>query len=94
MTATAVFDAFPDEARNRLTEMRDLILRAGQATGVGDLEETLKWGQPAFLPKKKRVGATIRLGWSASDPDHCVLYVHCQTDLVGRYRQIFPREFQ
>ena len=69
--------------------MRALIFAAADATGTAPLTETLKWGQPAYLPAKKD-GTTIRLGISAGTPS---LFVHCQTDLVDRYRTLFPTEF-
>ena len=86
------FGKLPEQPRSRLLEMRALIFDAAAATGTAPLTETLKWGQPAYLPARKH-GTTARLGWSASDPDHCCLYVHCQTDLVDRFRQVFPDEF-
>ncbi len=86
------FARVPEQPRRRLFEMRELILDAADATGTAPLTETLKWGQPAYLPARKH-GTTARLGWSASDPDRCRLFVHCQTDLVARFRQVFPTEF-
>ena len=88
-----VFAAVPEVPRQRLYEMRGLILAAADATGTAPLTETLKWGQPSYLPARKH-GTTARLGWSASDAGHCGLYVHCQTDLVARFRQVFPDEFR
>jgi hypothetical protein len=72
--------------------MRALILAAAEATRTTPLQETMKWGQPAYVPAKKN-GTTIRLGWSPKAPDHCCLFVHCQTDLVGRWRSLYPVEF-
>ena len=90
----AVFDQAPDLARARLEEMRALILAAAETADIGGIEETLKWGQPSYLPIKKRIGTTVRLGWSPSDPENCALYVHCQTNLVDQYRDRFPDEFR
>ncbi len=84
-----MFDAEPPTIAARLTEMRALILAAAEATGTAPLTETLKWGQKAFLPAK-RDGTTLRLGTESGQP---ALFVHCQTDLVGRYRALFPDEF-
>ncbi|MBF9044195.1 DUF1801 domain-containing protein [Rhodobacterales bacterium HKCCE4037] len=71
-------------------KMRSLIFAAAEATGTSPLTETLKWGQPAYLPAK-RAGTTLRLGVEADQP---ALFVHCQTDLVSRYRVLFPTEFR
>ena len=88
-----VFDSFPAKPRKRMEQILRLILAAGEAADVGGVEETLKWGQPSYLPKKPRTGTTVRLGWSPSDPDNCALYVHCQTTLVDQFRERFPSEF-
>jgi Na+-transporting methylmalonyl-CoA/oxaloacetate decarboxylase gamma subunit len=72
-----------------LDEIRALIREVATQTGTAPLTETLKWGEPAFLPAK-RAGTTIRLG--ASDT-HAKLFVHCQTTLVDSYRSRFPTEF-
>lgn len=74
---------------NRLTELRDQILAAAKDANVAPIEETLKWGQPAFVPPR-RDGTTLRLG---AREDHVALFVHCQTDLVGRWRALFPDAF-
>ena len=89
---TAVFATYPPPVQTRLREMRALILASADATGTAPLEEVLKWGQPSYLPARK-MGTTIRLAWSDKAPDVCTLHVHCQTDLVGRWRALFPDEF-
>lgn len=76
-------------APDRLSEIRALILEVAETTGTTPLTETLKWGQPAFLPPK-RDGTTIRLG--ASDT-HAALYVHCQTSIIAQVQAQFPTEF-
>lgn len=89
----AVFDRVPEIPRQRLMQMRALILAAGQATGAGPLQECLKWGEPAYLPVRPRVGTTVRLGWKPERADTCSVFVSCNTDLVDRYRAHFPEEF-
>jgi hypothetical protein len=81
--------ALPPAHRARLSKMRTLIYAAAEATATAPLTETLKWGQPAFLPAK-RAGTTLRLG---VEGDHPALFLHCQTDLISRYRVLFPDEF-
>lgn len=73
----------------RLLELRAHIFAAAQATGTMPLTETLKWGQPAYLPDKK-AGTTLRLGEDAGRP---TLFVPCSTNLLDRYRDAFPSEF-
>ena len=85
------FDSYSPDMRRRLLALRSLIFSvAAEIPGVGPLEETLKWGQPAYLTSASRTGTTLRLDADASaDGDHA-LYVNCQTDLVERWRDRFP----
>jgi len=55
------------------------------------VSETLKWGQPAFLTSKTMSGTTVRLGWSEGG-DTVSLFVHCQTSLVGEWRERYGEE--
>ncbi|WP_120501995.1 DUF1801 domain-containing protein [Roseovarius sp. EL26] len=86
----AAFNTAPPAVNTRLMQIRDLIYEAAYSTGTGPLIETLKWGQPAYLPAK-RAGTTLRLGWNDAN---CILYVHCQTDLVARWRALYAEHFQ
>ena len=90
----AIFDAAPDAARARLYALRDVIFRAAEVAEVGPLDETLKWGEPAYLPRTPRVGTTLRLGWSAKRAGEVSVFVPCQTTLVSLYRDRFPDEFR
>jgi hypothetical protein len=58
----AVFAQYPDQVRERLLALRDLIFdTASHTKGVGEIEETLKWGQPSYLTIKPKSGTTIRI---------------------------------
>jgi len=85
----AAFDEFPKGAARKLLQVRTLIYRvAAENSAIGQLEETLKWGQPAYLPKRARVGTTVRLGFSDKTPNDIMVFVHCQTTLLDTYRTI------
>ncbi|WP_239524945.1 DUF1801 domain-containing protein [Leptobacterium flavescens] len=61
-----IFENYPDPVRKKMLELRKLILEtAGEAEGITDIEETLKWGEPSFLVKK---GSTIRIDWKKTNP--------------------------
>jgi Domain of unknown function (DU1801) len=78
--------------RRKLLALRELILDTAAATsGVGPIEETLKWGDPAYVTSRTRSGSTIRVGWKKADPERCAMYFHCQTNLVATFRARFPR---
>lgn len=90
----AKFDAYPRKVRRRLLALRELVFRTAAATeGVGEIEETLKWGEPAYLTTNKS-GSTVRIDWKKNDPDHCAMYFNCQTTLVDTFRTLFPHDFQ
>lgn len=80
------FVDFPIEVTDSLLAVRQMIFETAASLGVGELEETLKWGQPAYLTAESKSGTTIRLGWKATRPIRCGLFVHCQTDLIERFR--------
>ena len=87
----AVFDAMPDQARRRLLEVRAQIFEVAEATGAGDLTETLKWGEPAYLTEARKSGTTIRLGLSDGQP---AVFFTCHTSLVDGFRADFPEAFE
>lgn len=84
----AVFDAYPDDVRKRLLELRDIIFDTARDTpGIGTLEETLKWGQPAYFTRETKSGSTIRLGGVKGAPNRYALFFHCQTSLGEAFRE-------
>ena len=74
--------------------LRALIFEVAAATeGVGRLEETLKWGEPAYVTSQSKSGSTIRIGWKKSRPAQYAMYFNCQTTLVDSFKTLFPAEF-
>lgn len=87
----AVFSSYPQEIRRDLHIVRKLILAtASGIEGVGELTETLKWGEPAYLTERSKSGSTIRIGWKKSVPTQYAMYFNCQTTLVDTFRTLFP----
>ena len=95
-TAVArTFAAYPPDLRRRLMLLRGLILDTAAATpGVGEIEETLKWGEPAYLTSASKSGSTLRLGPVKSSPTQYALYFNCKTTLVDTFRTLFPQELR
>ena len=88
----AVFASFPEPERSGLLMVRGLIFETAETTpGVGALEETLKWGQPAYLTPATRSGSTIRLGLPKQGG--FAIYTHCQTTILTDFRSMFPDDF-
>ncbi len=87
----AVIDGFPTPVRKQAKAIRALILQTARATEeIGPINETLKWGEPAYLPDKPRTGTTVRIGWKEKHADELKLLFHCQTTLVDSFRTRFP----
>ena len=82
----AAFDAMPSGARTRALELRELVFETATHAGLPPPTETLKWGEPAYLPG--RSGTTVRIGRHSRDAG-CKLLVHCQTRLVENWRARF-----
>ncbi|MBG6156212.1 uncharacterized protein YdhG (YjbR/CyaY superfamily) [Labrenzia sp. EL_159] len=86
-----VIETYPDPVRNRLMQLRGLILETAlKSEHVGEVQETLKWGQPSFLTVKPKTGTTIRIDKDTSDLGDVALYVNCQTSLVSDWRALYP----
>jgi hypothetical protein len=93
-TVARAFDAYPPAMRRKLLALRALIFKtAASIDGVGELQETLKWGEPAYVTAQSRSGSTIRIDWKKARPSQYAMYFHCQTNLVETFRTIFPHEF-
>jgi len=87
------FDAFPSAPKRKLLQVRRLIYSVAEKNPViGPVSETLKWGQPSYVPQKPRTGTAMRLGWNEETPDEIHLFVHCQTTLIDTYRTLIGDE--
>ena len=74
--------------------LRQLIFdTAAETEGVGELEETLKWGEPAYVTKESKSGTTIRIDRKRSHGTKYAMYFHCQTNLIDTFRTVFPDKF-
>ena len=94
-TVAQAFVAYPPPMRRQGLALRELIFSTAAATpGVGELEETLKWGEPAYLTSASRSGSTIRIAWKPSSPTQDAMYFNCQTTLVDTFRLLFQGEFR
>ena len=90
----AVFKAYPAELRRRLMELRALVFEVAAGTdGVGRLAETLKWGQPSYLTEETRSGTTVRIDRLKKGEGYA-LYVHCQSGLVPKFRDLYGDTFR
>ena len=86
------FASFPEPQRTRLLRLRHLIFETAQETpGVGALQETLKWGQAAYLTPETKSGSTIRI--DVTKQGGLAIYTHCQSTLISDFQSLFPSDF-
>ncbi|MFT7533581.1 MAG: hypothetical protein ACI9FD_004620 [Gammaproteobacteria bacterium] len=86
-----VFDSYPEDARVLLTEIRQLIFDVAEDENIAEIQETLKWGEPAYLSKS---GSTLRIDWKAQRPEQVSLFLNCNTKLVQTFKEAYPGTFQ
>ncbi|MEZ5992737.1 MAG: DUF1801 domain-containing protein [Planctomycetota bacterium] len=86
------FSLFPETERVGLMALRELIFDTARKTeGVGELLETLKWGQPAYLTPATKSGSTLRLG--CPKQGGFAVYAHCQTTIISDFQSAYPDDF-
>jgi hypothetical protein len=86
----AVFAAYPQLIQAPLEGLRETILETAEAiSGIGPIEESLKWGQPSYRPARENIGTSVRIGPIADSEADYALYVHCQTNLIATFRKLY-----
>lgn len=91
----AVFEGYPKEVKSRLIFLRQLIFDvASRTNGVGELEETLKWGQPSYLTTQTKSGSLVRIDQIKSQEGKYAMFFHCQTTLVDSFKEMYRGLFE
>ena len=89
------FAEFSPAVKKKLMQLRRLIFEvASETDGVGELTETLKWGQPSYLTEKTKSGSTVRLGREKKTDGDFAVYFKCQTSLVPTFKKIHKNKFR
>ncbi len=95
LAVKAKFDSYPQHIRNKLFELRALILDvANNDAQIGMLDETLKWGELSYLTNETKSGTTVRMDWKEKYPNEIGLFVNCKTTLLDQFRSLFPHTFR
>lgn len=85
----AVYDTAPPNLRTGMLALRNLIFRNAESfPDLGDLTETLRWGQPSYFPTGGG-GSTLRI---APHGAGFGLFAHCQTNIISSYASWFGEE--
>lgn len=91
----AVFQSYPRKIRVKLMFLRQLILEtAASLKNVGEIEETLKWGEPSYLTPKTKSGSTIRIDSKNSQEEQYAIFFKCTANLVPAFRERYHKKFK
>lgn len=90
----SVVKRWPDTAQAHFVQLRSIVHDAAQTADVGDLNETLKWNEPAWLPLKRGIGSTLRSSWSPKRPDALGIFLNCNSTLPETMRSLYPSTFE
>ena len=91
----AVFATYPKYLKTKLMFLRQLIFDVATRTdGVGEIEETLKWGQPSYLTTASKSGSLIRIDRIKSGDGAYAMYFHCQTTLLDTFKEMYRGVFE
>ena len=74
------FSSYPDHIQPLMLQLRELVLNVAEHNDLGEVEETLKWGEPSYLVKN---GSAVRIDWKPKTPNQYFLLFHCQTHHLG-----------
>ena len=87
----AVFDSYPPKIKTKLMALRRLIFEtAASLESVGEIQETLKWGEPSYLTPQTKSGSTIRIAWKKAQKAQYSSYFNCTTNLVPAIKEKYP----
>lgn len=90
----AKFATYPDKPRQMLRTIRHWIFDLARNDGtIGALDESLKWGEPAWRPKSGS-GTTIRADWKEKTPGQVMIFFDCKTDLIDRTRSLLSADLE
>jgi len=84
------FNSYPNDVRILLMQIRKIIMDVARADAVGDIEESLKWGEPSYLAKG---GSAIRIDWKPKYPNNFFVYFNCKTSLIETIKEIYGNLF-
>ena len=83
----AKLKSYPEFVRVKMQFLRKLVIEtAREISGITNLEETLKWGEPSFLVKG---GSTLRMDWKKNTPGQYQMYFKCTSRLVETFKLVF-----
>lgn len=85
------FNSYPPKPRAQLLKVRDLVFEVATEEELGDVVETLKWGEPSYASKK---GSPIRMDWKEKAPNQISIFFNCKTTLIETFKELHGDTFE
>lgn len=82
----SVIESWPENIQASVQQLRALIFTTAKRNGDLEVQETLKWNEPAYVTEK---GSPIRLGWSSKTPELYRLHFICTSKLADTYKELY-----
>lgn len=90
---TQAFEDYPAPVKKTLLDARKLVFRIQKNDPeIGELNETLRWGELSYLTEKPKSGSMIRLAMTRSGEP--AVFFHCGTSLIERFRTQYSHVFE
>ncbi len=80
------FDSYPKHIKPLILQLREFVFSVAEDLNLGEIDETLKWGEPSYTVKN---GSPVRMDWKPKSPNQYFLFFHCQTKLVDTFRELY-----
>ncbi len=85
------FDSYPRHIKPLILQLRELVFSVAEDLNLGEIDETLKWGEPSYQVKN---GSPVRMDWKPKLPNQYYLFFHCQTKLVDTFRELYSEALE
>lgn len=85
------FDKYPESARIMLEELRNLVFQTASELDLGEVNESLKWGEPSYSVK---IGSPLRMDWKPKYPHQVSVFVNCKSLLIKTYKEVYGNTLQ
>lgn len=93
------FSQYPEHILPLLQQLRRLIFHIAAELELGQVEETLKWGEPSYSIRKGLKGSVktaspVRIDWKSTSPEQYYVFFNCHTKLVDTFRELYADDLE
>lgn len=87
-----VINSYPPAVREKVLYIRKLVYEtAGENENIPEVEESLKWGEPAY---KTKFGSTMRIAAKKNNNEEFGVYFQCTSRLIPVFREVFQESLR